>query len=66
MSILLIIFWVNATTAFITGLTGHPFLCGASIVLAVLMAFMAIVYEGHLLNRMRKLEQEIENLKRRF
>lgn len=66
MSILLIIFWFNAVTAFITGLTGHPFLCGVSIILAVLMALMAIVYEGHLLNRVKKLEEEIENLKRRF
>lgn len=63
MSILLIIFWFNAVAAFITGLTGHPFLCGVNIVLAVLMA---MVYEGRLLNRVKKLEEEIENLKRRF
>lgn len=66
MSILLIIFWFNAVAAFITGLTGHPFLCGVNVVLAVMMALMAMAYEGRLINRIQKLEKEIEDLKRRM
>ena len=51
---------------FISGVTGRPFWCVVNIVLAVLMALMAMGYEGRLLNRVKKLEEEIEDLKRRF
>jgi hypothetical protein len=64
MTILLTIFWFNVVAAFISGVTGRPFWCVVNIVLAVLMALMA--YEGRLLNRVKKLEEEIEDLKRRF
>ena len=63
MTILLTIFWFNVVAAFITG---RPFWCVVNIVLAVLMALMAMAYEGRLLNRVKKLEEEIEDLKRRF
>ena len=66
MTILLTIFWFNVVAAFISGVTGRPFLCVVNIVLAVLMALMAMGYEGRLLNRVKKLEEEIEDLKRRF
>jgi len=33
-------------------------------VLAVLLAFMAMVYEGRLLNRVKKLEEEVALLRR--
>lgn len=66
MTILLTIFWFNVVAAFISGVTGHPFWCVVNIVLAVLMALMAMGYEGRLLNRVKKLEEEIEDLKRRF
>lgn len=39
---------------------------GINIVLAVLMAFLAIAYEGRLINRIQKLEREIDDLKRRM
>lgn len=63
MTILLTIFWFNVVAAFISGVTGRPFWCVVNIVLAVLMA---MAYEGRLLNRVKKLEEEIEDLKRRF
>lgn len=63
MTILLTIFWFNVVAAFISGVTGRPFWCVVNIVLAVLMA---MGYEGRLLNRVKKLEEEIEDLKRRF
>lgn len=66
MTILLMIFWLNVIAAVISGVTGHSFLCEINIVLAVLMALWAMAYEGRLLNRVKKLEQEIEDLKRRF
>lgn len=66
MTILLIIFAFNVVSAFISGVTGHSFWCEVNIVLAVLMALWAMAYEGRLLNRIKKLEEEIEDLKRRF
>lgn len=66
MTILLMIFWFNVLFAFISGVTGRPFGCVVNIVLAVLMAFLAMAYEGRLINRIEKLEQEIKDLKRRF
>ena len=66
MTILLTIFWFNVVAAFISGVTGRPFWGVVNIVLAVLMALMAMAYEGRLLNRVKKLEEEIEDLKRRF
>lgn len=66
MTILLIIFWFNVVFAFVSGVTGHSFWCEVNIVVAVLMALWAMACEGRLLNRVKKLEQEIEDLKRRF
>ena len=56
MTILLTIFWFNVVAAFISGVTGRPFWCVVNIVLAVLMALMAMGYEGRLLNLGKKLE----------
>lgn len=53
MTILLTIFWFNVVAAFISGVTGRPFWCVVNIVLAVLMALTAMVYEGRLLNRVK-------------
>lgn len=66
MTILLIIFGFNVVSAFVSGITGRSFWCEVNIILAVLMALWAMAYEGRLLNRIKKLEQEIEDLKRRF
>lgn len=66
MTILLIIFAFNVVSAFISGVTGHSFWCEVNIVLATLMAFLAMAYEGRLIKRIEKLEEEIKDLKRRF
>ena len=66
MSILLIIFYFNVLSASLSAATDRPFWCEVHIVLAVLMALWAMAYEGRLLNRVKKLEQEIDELKRRF
>ena len=64
MTILLIIFWFDVLAAFICAATERFFLCGVNVVLAVLLAFMAMVYEGRLLNRVKKLEEEVALLRR--
>ena len=64
MSIVLIIFWFDVLAAFICAATERFFLCGVNVVLAVLLAFMAMVYEGRLLNRVKKLEEEVALLRR--
>lgn len=64
MSIVLIIFWFDVLAAFICAVTERFFLCGVIVVLAVLLAFMAMVYEGRLLNRVKKLEEEVALLRR--
>ena len=64
MSIVLIIFWFDVLAAFICAATERFFLCGVNVVLAVLLAFMAMVYEGRLLNRVKKLEEEGALLRR--
>lgn len=64
MSIVLIIFWFDVLAAFICAATERFFLCGVNVVLAVLLAFMAMVYEGRLLNRVKKLEEEVTLLRR--
>ncbi len=45
MTILLVIFWFDVLAAFICAATERFFLCGVNVVLAVLLAFMAMVYE---------------------
>lgn len=64
MTILLIIFWFDVLAAFICAATERFFLCGVNVVLAVSLAFMAMVYEGRLLNRVKKLEEEVALLRR--
>ena len=66
MTILLIIFGFNVVSAFISAATDRPFWCVVNVILAVLMALLAMAYEGRLLNRIKKLEEEIKDLKRRF
>ena len=64
MSIVLIIFWFDVLAAFICAATERFFLCGVNVGLAVLLAFIAMVYEGRLLNRVKKLEEEVALLRR--
>lgn len=42
-----------------------PHLCGFNIASAIVFILSAMVCEGKTLNRIKKLEEEIENLKRR-
>ena len=60
MTILLIIFWFNVLSAFISAATDRLFWCVVNVVLAVLMAFLAMAYEGRLIKRIEKLEEEIK------
>ena len=50
-------------SAFISAATDRLFWCVVNVVLAVLMAFLAMAYEGRLINRIEKLEQEIKERK---
>lgn len=64
MSIILMIFWFDVLAAFVSGMTGHSVLCVFNIVVAILLALMAMVYEGRLIARIKNLEEEVEKLKR--
>lgn len=65
MTIALIITIVNALAALVTYTTNHLIWCGFNITMAVVFFFSAMVVEGRTLNRIKKLEEEIEILKRR-
>lgn len=64
MSIILMIFWFDVLAAFVSGVVGHSVLCVFNIVVAILLALMAMVYEGRLIARIKSLEEEVEKLKR--
>lgn len=64
MSIILMIFWFDVLAAFVSGVAGHSVLCVFNIVVAILLALMAMVYEGRLIARIKSLEEEVEKLKR--
>lgn len=64
MSIILMIFWFDVLAAFVSGVAGHSVLCVFNIVVAILLALMAMVYEGRLIARIKNLEEEVEKLKR--
>lgn len=64
LSIILMIFWFDVLAAFVSGMTGHSVWCVFNIVMAILLALMAMVYEGRLIARIKNLEEEVEKLKR--
>lgn len=64
MTISLIAFFLNVIAAFTAVRTGNMILW--VIAVAVLMALAAIHSEGRLLNRIKSLEQEVDDLKRRM
>ena len=64
MSIILMIFWFDVLAAFVYGMTGHSVWCVFNIVMAILLALTAMVYEGRLIARIKNLEEEVEKLKR--
>lgn len=64
MSIILMIFWFDVLAAFVSGMTGHSVWCVFNIVMAILLALTAMVYEGRLIARIKNLEEEVEKLKR--
>ena len=64
MSIILMIFWFDVLAAFVSGMTGHSVWCVFNIVMAILLALTAMVYEGRLIARIKNLEEEVKKLKR--
>lgn len=64
MSIILMIFWFDVLAAFVSGMTGYSVWCVFNIVMAILLALTAMVYEGRLIARIKNLEEEVEKLKR--
>ena len=65
MTIALIIAIVNAFAALVAYVTKHTIMCGFNITSAIVFILSAMVCEGKTLNRIKKLEEEIEYLKRR-
>lgn len=49
---------------FASGMTGSFGLCVFNVVMAILLALTAMVYEGRLIARIKNLEDEVEKLKR--
>ena len=65
MSVIISIFTINVLAATVAKVTNNYVWCGFNIAMAIFMVFSAMVYEGRLINRIKTLEQEIDNLKRR-
>lgn len=66
MSIALLIVLTNAFAALVAYMTRHNILCGINIVLAILFILIAMASEGNMLNRIKKLEEELNILKRGY
>lgn len=64
MTIALIIAIVNAFAALVAHVANHPVWCGINIAMAAVFIFLAMAYEGRTINRIKKLEEEIETLKK--
>ena len=65
MTISLIVAITNAFAALVAYVTEHTIMCGFNIASAIVFILSAVVCEGKTLNRIKKLEEEIEYLKRR-
>lgn len=65
MTIALIIAITNALAALAAYAIGHQIWCGFNITMTIVFTLSAMVCEGKTLNRIKKLEEEIEYLKRR-
>lgn len=66
MSIFIIIFLFNVVGTFCAAASDRTLLCAIGVVMAILNALFAMMYEGRLLIRIKNLEQEIKDLKRRL
>jgi hypothetical protein len=66
MSIFIIMFLLNVVGMFCTAASDHMLLCAVCVVMTILNALLAMMYEGRLLIRIKNLEQEIKDLKRRL
>ena len=66
MSIFIIIFLLNVVGTFCAAASDHTLLCAVCVVMAILNVLFAMMYEGRLLIRIKNLEQEIKDLKRRL
>lgn len=65
MTISLIIAITNALSALAAYATGHQIWCGFNITMVIVFSLSAMACEGRNLNRIKKLEEEIDILKRR-
>lgn len=66
MTIALIVAITNAVAALAACASNHLVWCGFNITMTIVFILSAMVCEGKTLNRIKKLEGEIENLKRRY
>ena len=66
MTIVIFIAFLSVCAAVAAYATGHYILFGVSIALFILLSLLAMATEGRMLNHITKLEQEIEDLKRRL
>lgn len=66
MTIALIVASTSAFAARVAHITGHNILCGICIAMAMLFILSAMACEGRILSRIKKLEEEFDNLKRRY
>ncbi len=66
MTIALIVAIVNAFAALMAYVTNHPIWLGFNVTMAIFFTLSAISCEAKMLNRIKKLEEENENLKREY
>lgn len=65
MTIVLFMAFLSACTTLAAYTTEHYILFGVSIAMFILLSLLAMAMEGRMLNRITKLEQELDILKRR-
>lgn len=66
MTIAWIVALISAFAALVAQVSGHNALCGLHIFVTIIFVFAAMVSEGRMLNRIKKLEEELDILKRRY
>ncbi len=66
MTIALIVAIVNAFAALVAYVSNHTIACGFNVALAIIFTLSAISCEAKMLNRIKKLEEENEILKRGY
>ena len=66
MTIALIVAIVNAFAALVAYVSNHTIACGFNVALAIIFTLTAISCEAKMLNRIKKLEEENEIVKRGY